>query len=459
MKKNPFKWLAVLLYLGAFLVSTIAYVYMGIDMDAESNKRILMAESIEKTVLGEISEAVTVSQMVCQDDCVRDLLQQEKSTNETELVRSIRDYLSRVQKKYNFATAYIISDATKNYYSYMGLNKTINPVSDSVDTWYTSFLLTGKAYQVDSSVDEANLNRMTIFVDGRIEDESGKAIGVAGVGVETSNMIEIIKGYETEYGVKVDFVDEDGLVQLGSDEASIRSSYVSGVELPEKSYDSYVYEPYGIGGFSVVRYVADVDWYLIVRSETGYGDVSYNYRFFFVQTVLMIIGAIVLLFAGRKIKPQTANQTQLAGDMDSETGLPTREYIFRIYGENGTLNTVQYQSIADFSIDDYEDVEKLVGSGRIVHSVVRVAREIFGQQGQIVRWNKSAFVVLIEPDVEEAEKLCREFCRRVEAIGDVTVSVGLTEIKLDDTLKKNYYRSVRNMYLVKELGGNNVKKQ
>jgi len=37
------------------------------------------------------------------------------------------------------------------------------------------------------------------------------------------------------------------------------------------------------------------------------------------------------------------------------------------------------------------------------------------------------------------------------------VSVGLVEIRPEDTTKTNYYRAVQRCYLVKEMGGNGVK--
>jgi hypothetical protein len=40
----------------------------------------------------------------------------------------------------------------------------------------------------------------------------------------------------------------------------------------------------------------------------------------------------------------------------------------------------------------------------------------------------------------------------------MTVSVGLTQISIFDTVRKNYYRAVQYCYLVKEMGGNGVKR-
>ena len=60
--------------------------------------------------------------------------------------------------------------------------------------------------------------------------------------------------------------------------------------------------------------------------------------------------------------------------------------------------------------------------------------------------------------MEEAFEVCRTFCHEVEADGRVTISIGLTEVRLSDTIKKNYYRAAQGCYLVKEMGGNGVKR-
>ncbi len=457
MKKNPFKWLAIILFLGSLFLSTVAYVYMGIDMDAEQNDRLLEAETIDKAVSECLSTSITASKMMCRDPYLQNLLKNEEEQDSSTMVQTMRKYLTSIQKQFGFESVYVISKTTKKYYSYLGLNKTINPESDSFDSWYTNFINSGHEYFVESSTDEVNLNKETIFVDGRVESENGSLLGVSGVGIEMDTLTELLAQYAKEFGVRVDYVSADGLVQMSSQSGAAHSSYVSGVTFPEKSYEGFMYEPYGASGYSVAHYVPEFDWYLVIRNDTGFGKMSYNHRFFFAQLLLMIIGVVILIVASNYFKADSGVKTK-GKEVDYDTGLLNRDYIFHIYGEKGTLNTIQYQSIAEFSIDDFDEVEKSAAVERILHSVVRTAREIFGQQGQIVRWNRSSFIVLLELPVDEADEVCRRFCRTIEDIGEVTVSVGLTKIELNETLKKNYYRAVQNMYLVKELGGNNVKK-
>ena len=62
-------------------------------------------------------------------------------------------------------------------------------------------------------------------------------------------------------------------------------------------------------------------------------------------------------------------------------------------------------------------------------------------------------------DADEAEKRFTEFCAEVRGALDVTVSVGLVEIDLAESIKTNYHRAVQPCYAVKEAGGNGVRRK
>ena len=51
-----------------------------------------------------------------------------------------------------------------------------------------------------------------------------------------------------------------------------------------------------------------------------------------------------------------------------------------------------------------------------------------------------------------------EWCKKIEEDGRVTISLGVTEIRLAESIKKNYHRACQACYIVKEMGGNGVKR-
>lgn len=145
-------------------------------------------------------------------------------------------------------------------------------------------------------------------------------------------------------------------------------------------------------------------------------------------------------------------------NIDVLTGAPNRNYFKEAYGEQSMFNTMRYKTIAVYDIDSFKEANDTMDGDAILRMVTDCARRSFGEQGEIFRWGGDEFMVLMEWSMEFAYEICREFCKEVEKDGRVTVSVGVTEIKMSDTIKKNYYRAAQGCYLVKEMGGNSVKR-
>ncbi|MCR5477835.1 MAG: hypothetical protein K6E92_09515 [Lachnospiraceae bacterium] len=458
MKKKSYIMLAAGLLFLTVAVSTVAYVIFGADSEQIRKERILIAEAVEHAVEDHVMEPVTVARMMCEDANFKSLLQREEEISESEAIEEMRRNLFAIQRRFGYPSVYLISEATHRYYSFVGLNKIIDPQTDTFDTWYSIFVDGGKEFELESSTDEVNRDRLTIFVDGRVEDESGKLLGVAGVGLELESLQKLLGKYEKEYDIRIDYINAEGLIQIESNGAAIQNNYISGVDLEHANSEDFLYTGNGLGGFTIVKYDKMMNWYLVIRNRGQFEGFGYDFRFFFLEAAMLIIGVAALVAGARNLRVQSIVGGRDDGEVDALTGLPNRSYFTRVYGEKGTLNTTQYQTIAQFGIDDYEDLSHMPGFDRTVLSVVRSAREIFGQSADLIRWNNSAFVVLLELPIGDAYDDCKAFCKLVSETGRATVSVGVTKIDLDATLMSNYYRAVQCYYMVRELGGNNVRK-
>ena len=458
MKKNHFIWLAAILIVGAVAASTLAYLWLGVDWDVNRNDSMLLAETIDHVVLDELSQPLTVAKMLSGEAELKEMLHNEWKYTEEEMEDRMKEYLGSIQKRFGYDTVYLVSEKSKRYYTHLGLNKVIDPQTDSYDIWFSDFVEDGDPFRVETSKDQVNRDQFTIFIYSRLESEIGRFLGVAGVGVEAGKILEELKSYEEKYGIRVDFVTRDGLIQLSNRTETVRSARISDVTFPDVTDEEYHYEVTGIGGYSVIKYLPELGWYMVIRNNTEENGTGYDFRFFFAEAAILIVALALLSFLGKAFRIETVVNSHNDPNIDELTGLPNREYFIQIYGEKGTIRTIQFQSIAEFSIDDFEQIGDGAKADKLVLSVLRTAREVFGRGGQIMRWNKSSFVVLLELPEEEADVVCRQFVRDVEEMGEVTVSMGLTRIDLNSTLKRDYYRAVQLLYLVKELGGNNVKR-
>ena len=234
-------------------------------------------------------------------------------------------------------------------------------------------------------------------------------------------------------------------------------TYLSTYRLSPENPD-FIYARTGLNGFAVTRYLPDYDGYLIVRSGMNYADHRSDLIYFLVSVMVLVTGLFLLWYHAKRIRFDGYNERTKGQPIDLLTGLPNRNYFKETYGERGVFNTTRYRSIAVFDIDFFKEANETVNGDDVLKEVVRTAKELVQEKGVILRWGGDEFAVLLEPDIDDSYALCREFCKNVEAEGKVTVSVGLSEVRLSDTIKKNYYRAAQGCYIVKEMGGNGVRK-
>ena len=160
----------------------------------------------------------------------------------------------------------------------------------------------------------------------------------------------------------------------------------------------------------------------------------------------------------RLLEEKTVAQKEKAViQTDELTGLPNRFYFKENFGEHGLFNTVRYKSVAVFDVDGFIQAQDTMNGDEIILMVIGVAKKVLGEKSQIFRWGEDKFTVLMEWSMEFAVELCKEFCKEVLNEGRVTISIGITEVRLNDEIKKHYYRAMQGCYLVKEMGGNGVK--
>ena len=142
---------------------------------------------------------------------------------------------------------------------------------------------------------------------------------------------------------------------------------------------------------------------------------------------------------------------------DPLTGLHNRNYFHYNYGELSQLKDTVYRTMAVFDLDHFKAANDLVNGDSVIRDVVRLAKDAIGDKGELMRWGGDEFMAMLSMTPEETLHAMKRFAEEVNQKTPITVSVGLVEIRTEDTTKTNYYRAVQRCYLVKEMGGNGVK--
>ncbi|MEG2584600.1 MAG: diguanylate cyclase, partial [Oscillospiraceae bacterium] len=125
---------------------------------------------------------------------------------------------------------------------------------------------------------EAKGNEITVFVNCRITDNSGKVMGVVGVGIRVDSLQELLHDYEEKYGISACLINNTGKVEI----SSLKTGYENVNLFDEVEYSknkenilgnrdtkqTFWYSSENGEGFVVTRYEPNLKWHLIVESDT-----------------------------------------------------------------------------------------------------------------------------------------------------------------------------------------------
>lgn len=453
-------WVISSIYLAILCLIGITAYYAATLNSADEDKEfsILLTERIDDAIENRLNVPLKVSMAMANDSFLIDALMQENATSEKEVESLMMEYLKGLKESAGYSTAFVISDKTKRYYTPDGIFKIVNTEGDAHDIWYSVFLQQDNEFALDVDVDEVNEKAWTVFLDVKIRDDAGRLLGVCGVGVVMQDIQDLFKEYENRYGVKINLVDENGLVQADVNNINIETVYHAKQILSQTG--QCVYTPKGVGGYVITKYIEQLNWYLVIQkygADTGRGASP-------TPIVLMITITVLLIVLGyfrirdEKLDIRSVKYNHYDNKKDTLTGLYNRNYFKEVYGERGIFNTTRYKSIAVFDIDFFKEANDTMDGNKILLMVTECAKKTLGDNAEIFRWGGDEFAVLMEWSIEFATEICRQFVREVEKDGRVTISLGVTEVRLSDTIKKNYYRAAQACYIVKEMGGNGVKR-
>lgn len=453
IKKHIFLVIIVLIMT---LLSVLANILLPPQIPHSAKDfHILLTERINDAIDAALEGPMLVAKSMAKNSLIADYLVHEDEYDEEQLIELMASWLKNIKDTGSFTSAFLVSENSHRYYTAEGLNKIVNPQLDSHDIWYSNFIKSELPICLDVDIDQMNHNSWTVFLNTRIEDSNGKLLGVCGIGIIMSKLQKLFEQYENLYNVKINLVDYDGLVQVDTSNVNIENTYRT-ADLTQKE-EKVVYTKLK-NGFMTSCYISEMDWYLLIRNtDNNHFDFKANPKFIIVQLIIIFLGLLVILYIFRDaIKVNQNNQKE--NKIDSLTGLYNRNYFKEVYGEHGIFNTTRYKSLAVLDIDFFKEVNDHLDGDKLLVSLVALLKNTFGNECEFFRWGGDEFTILMVNPLNDAYDLCRKMCKEVEEKLKITISIGVTEVQLADTIKKNYYRAAQGCYFVKELGGNGVKR-
>lgn len=444
--------------------------YSNVIRDDIVNISKLTSTNIYAEIRNELTKPIFVSLTMANDSFVKGWLKAEAGgdTSAAHLLE-LQDYLVGIKQKYGYDSVFLISDATSNYYHFHGLNKVINPGNEH-DLWYYSFLDRGLVYDLDIDTDEANHNRLSVFINCRIVDETGKLLGVTGVGLEIDQVQELLRSFENDFQLEAMLFNRDGIVQVHSNARNIQNENVFSMAAlgdhkgevtgNTTSLQVYQFADQNSGGYLITRYIEDLDWYLLVKKDTSVLARSLYSQLFSDLVIYVLVVVIVLLIVNRIIIQKERSLMTMART-DQLTGLPNRR------GFNGQLEEIIGGQAGPgtlyvfvFDVDNFKKINDahghLIGDS-ILKLYAQVGSEVLSGKGGISRWGGDEFAGYLRCDEREAIETIELFFRRIRETPDfqayhTTISMGVTACQRVDTTDTLIYRADQALYAAKAQG-------
>jgi len=466
-------FLLVVLGLGFVAISVVSYFMAEDAMDDRIAGEILplTSDNIYSEIERDLLRSILISSLMATDTFVRDWVRNGEQNPEA-MVR----YLHEIQRKYRTTTAFFVSEATHNYYHPTGVIKQVES-DDPADAWYFRARGLNDNYEINIDHDTVDRTRLSIFVNYRVIDREGNFLGLTGIGLAVEQVVALIESYERRYNREIYFVDREGSVTLVGDEGEppppLRERpglgrFATRILTNPSASVSYTREA-GDTMFLNSRLVPEFGWYLIVEQSKSEAE-GHLLRTLGVNIVLALaMGTIVLALVYVTFGRYQSRLEQMA-TTDKLTGAANR-HVFQVIFNQIVRNARRRNepvSLLCVDIDNFKEINDRLGhqaGDGLLRQFAQVVNGVIRESDTLCRWGGDEFVILMAgcsaaQAIDVTEKIRatidqRSFNFNGSAV-DLTLSIGVTEVALEDGLESSMARADRALYRAKEAGRNRI---
>ncbi len=433
----------------------------------------LTSDTVYSEIQKDLVRPILISSMMSRDTFMRDWV-----VNGEQDAEKMTRYLNEVMTHYGAYTAFFVSNTSLTYYHAKGVLKQVKS-TEPRDAWYFRVRDMADPYEINVDPDLANKDNLTFFINYKVYDYNNRFIGAAGVGLTVDAVIKLIDKYQQRYQRSVYFVDNFGRLVLTGAEGGPQGAHIGQKlgdldymkdlvsQLPKPHSGSYEYSVQGQGHFLNVRFIPELNWYLFVDKREDGALSEIRQSLYLNLLICLFVTLIVLLLLNRVIK-RYQGKIQAQATLDSLTELPNRRG-FDLLAAQAMLEarrepkplTAMLLDLDHFKVlnDTYGHLagdQVLIGFARDLESCLR-------HSDIVCRWGGEEFIVLLkDTDGETGLMIAEKIRQHVEQQRyaydgkelQLTVSIGLTTLQVDETLHTLLSRADHAMYRAKQAGRN-----
>lgn len=472
--KRKLTWLiCVLLSVGFMAVSLVNYyVSKATIREALVTRELpLTSDNIYSEIQKNLIRPVFISSMMANDTFLRDwVLGGERD------VGQISRYLNEIKVKYGAFTSFFVSEKSRAYYYPGGILKSIIE-NEKRDAWYFRVRQMHDPYETNVDPDMANRDTMTIFINHRVFDYSGKFIGAAGVGLAVDSVSHLVESYRQRYQRQVYFVDRQGQIVLHSPSEQLPNKDVHQIPgldsiaatILSSGDGSYQYQREGRSHLLNVRYIPELKWYIFVEKIEDEALSEIRTSFIINMVICVVVTVFMLVLVNMSINYYQKRLEEMA-TTDALTGLANRQSLDMLL-EHAVAETRRSGKpfsaiIAD--IDHFKNINDTYGhltGDQVLRGVAEVLRARVRGVDIVCRWGGEEFLIVLrecglDAACSVAENLraaiSDRFCEDPVVQGQLTMSLGVSEFRPEEHIDELLARADAAVYEAKKNGRDRV---
>jgi diguanylate cyclase (GGDEF)-like protein len=427
----------------------------------------LTGSNIYSEVQADLIRPVFISSLMANDTFLKDWVLAGE-LNPEQVVR----YLDTIREQYGVFTSFLVSEKTGRYYHFSGAERFIRP-DHPEDVWFYRVRDMAAPYEINIDHDQSSNRTLTIFVNYRLLDYDGRFLGVTGVGLNIESVRRIVERYQSDFQRNVYFITRGGQVTVTSGGGPIPGNQIT--DLPgirdiasrilAATEGQYEYHRNGDSYLLDTRFIPELGWYVLVEQSQDDATkglwqgfvINLWIGFFIIFSTAAVIAWTVTLYHRR---------LNLLATTDKLTGLVNRQAF------DDTMRRLERGrrafAVMLFDIDDFKRINDTKGhlhGDEVIRTVARLLVAGLRKTDLVCRWGGEEFIIIAyDCDLDEARRLAETLRAtiadaRIEIAGDstnVTVSVGVTEWRIGDTVDQMLSRADRALYQAKQDGRNRV---
>lgn len=265
--QRKLSWWAV----GALVISlllSLALVVNNVKNTQEVRRELQLRAStqlVESAIVKSFIKPITVAKAMSEDANLKENLRQA-GKNPQNVEKAMQKYLAGLRDGMGYKIMFAVCDESGAYFTYDGITSYINKKGDRNSAWYLDFMKSGKKYDLDVDIEESTDWALSVFVNQLVVDNNQKVLGVCGTGIEMTQLQSLLQMYERIHQVKIDVLDDKGLIQIDTDVTKIEKDYIKLPKLKDISDGEYYYEKTDTGD-RVITYMEELDMYLVVANK------------------------------------------------------------------------------------------------------------------------------------------------------------------------------------------------